>query len=102
MPGSRIAFDLGAPNDQPIAVDIALAAATANGASTPNAAFTTVVSAATPLDPDGDAIVGNYELEFTVTAPFDFPGGGLIVRFLATGAYARCDLHPGADELGRR
>src|SRR5262249_29472848 len=87
--GEKVAFDLGSPNDQPIMMDIALATAVSNGSDTPNAAgFTTIVTGGIPSDPDGDAIIGNYELAFTATAPFSFSGGGLIVRFHPTGTFA--------------
>jgi len=33
------------------------------------------------LKSKGDTTIGNYELRFTVGSPFNFPGGGLIIRF---------------------
>jgi hypothetical protein len=76
-------------NEQPIVVDIALAAAASNGSHVPDGnGFTTVASNATPASPTGDGVLGNYDLAFTVTTPFTFAGGGLIIRVLPVGTYA--------------
>ena len=81
-PGNIIAFDLGHQNDKDIQLDIALAATTVNGGTVQSGSFTTVVTnTQTPQNPRGDEIIGNYELRFTIEQPFDFPGGGLIIRF---------------------
>jgi hypothetical protein len=46
------------------------------------ASFQTVVrNTQTPENPRGDTIVGNFELRFDAQDTFDFPGGGLIIRF---------------------
>jgi len=81
-PGDTIAFDLGAMNDANIQLEIAMAPTTVNGGVENAGAFTTIVSnTQTPLNPMGDTIIGNYELQFTVENAFSFPGGGLIIRF---------------------
>jgi hypothetical protein len=81
-PGDALAFDLGAPNDFDIELEIALAATTQNGGIENAGAFTTVVSnTQTPANPRGDTVIGNFELQFASEAAFDFPGGGLIIRF---------------------
>lgn len=80
--GSTLAFDLGHANDNPIEFDIGMTTTTVNGGGTPAAALTKVVSNTQhAADPDGDDIVGNYELVFTVEQAFSFPGGGLIINF---------------------
>ncbi|GJM14830.1 MAG: hypothetical protein DHS20C13_01570 [Thermodesulfobacteriota bacterium] len=61
---------------------IEMAATTANGGIDPVLPYTTLVTNdQTPLNPNGDTIIGNFEMMFTVGAPFNFPGGGLIIRF---------------------
>jgi uncharacterized repeat protein (TIGR01451 family) len=80
--GDTIAFDLGVTNDVDVQLELAFARTTTNGGNTVSGAFTKVVSnTQTPLNPRGDTTVGNYELEFTSEAAFNFAGGGLIVRF---------------------
>jgi hypothetical protein len=80
--GDSLAFDLGAMNEVDIQVEIALAATTTNGSDAPSQPFTTVVTnTQTPANPRGDTTPGNFELTFTAQAPFNFPGGGLIIRF---------------------
>jgi len=82
QPGDTIAFDLGQQNDTDIELEIALAATTVNGGTVQSGSFTTVVTnTQTPQNPRGNTIIGDYELRFTVEQPFDFPGGGLIIRF---------------------
>jgi MYXO-CTERM domain-containing protein len=86
-PDDKIGFDLGAVNDADIVMDIALAATTTNGGGQPVAAgFTQVVTAGTASS-RGDTIRNNYELEFTATTSYSFPGGGLIIRFKPQGSY---------------
>jgi hypothetical protein len=81
--GDSLAFDLGAMNDVNIQLEIALAATSVNGGDVPAQPFTTVVTnTQTPANPRGDTTVGNFELSFTAQAPFSFPGGGLIIRFV--------------------
>jgi hypothetical protein len=80
--GDSLAFDLGAMNDADVQLEIALAATTVNGGDAPSQPFTTVVTnTQTPANPRGDTTVGNFELGFRAQAPFNFPGGGLIIRF---------------------
>ena len=89
QPGDTLAFDLGNPNDTDISMNIAMAATTVNGGREPTAAgFTQIISDQTPAVPRGDNTRGNYELAFTVDAPYSFPGGGLIIRYQSTGAFA--------------
>jgi len=89
---SRIAFDLGGVNNEAIVLDIALAATSTNGGTAVSSAgFTPVCSACTPASPKGDAISGNFELEFELNVAglaFNFAGGGLVVRFQAAGSFA--------------
>ena len=85
--GDTISFDLGAANNVPISMNIALAAATSNGSMEQSTAgWTSVVSNGTPSDPDGDNIQGNFELTFTVDSSFSFAGGGLLIRFQRSSA----------------
>jgi hypothetical protein len=84
-PGDILAFDLGAMNAVDVQLDIELAATTSNGGDSPDLPFTKVVSnTQIPLNPNGNDIVGDFEMQFTVEAPFTFPGGGLIIRFSNT------------------
>jgi len=80
--GDSFAFDLGVPNDTAIQLQIDLAATTTNGGDTPDGSFITIVSnTQTPANAFGDDVIGNYELQFIAENNFDFPGGGLIIRF---------------------
>jgi hypothetical protein len=107
-PGDRIAFDNGSgTNAIDISMNIAMVATTTNGGDVPAGSFVTIVTDGTPDDPRGDAIANNYELRFTAEAPFSFPGGGLIIRTQATGAFvndATCDAFAvngdGSDSSG--
>ena len=88
-PGDVIAFDHVGVNDTTINVDIALARTTVSGGTMPDAdGFVTVVDGGIPLDPNGNTIIGDYELAFTVDDTFCFDGGGLIVRFEPVGGFA--------------
>lgn len=81
-PGDTLAFDLGQVNSADVMLQIDMAATTTNGGIDPVLPFTTVVTnGQTPLNPNGDTIIGNFEMMFTVGSPFSFPGGGLIIRF---------------------
>lgn len=96
VPGDTIAFDLGMMNGADVELDIELARASSNGSIDPEGPFTKVVSnAQTPLNPRGDDIVGDFEMQFTVQSTFNFNGGGLIVRFSNPSAayqlYMQCD-----------
>jgi hypothetical protein len=79
--GDVLAFDTGAPNsDADADVQIELAA-TANGDDAPVQPYTAVVlNTETPANPRGDSTAGNFELRYMLQAPFNFPGGGLIIR----------------------
>jgi len=82
LPGDTLAFDLGEVNSSAVMLQIEMAATTANGGIDPVLPYTTLVTNnQTPLNPNGDTIIGNFEMMFTVGAPFNFPGGGLIIRF---------------------
>ncbi len=92
IPGDTIAFDLALANDHDIEMSIALATAAVDGSDVPNYnGFTTVLRKQVPAVPKGNATEYDYELEFTATNSFVFPGGGLIVRFKPTGDYASYD-----------
>ena len=63
----RMAFDLGRLNDQDIVLNIALASTAVNGGAAQAAAgFTQVCTGCTPAAPRGNAVPGDYELEFTL------------------------------------
>jgi hypothetical protein len=80
--GDKLAFDLVAMNDVDVQVKIEFAPTTGNGGDTPSLPFTTVVTnTQTPTNPRGDTTLENFELGFTAEAPFNFSGGGLIIRF---------------------
>lgn len=88
-PGETIAFDLGAQNEVDIQLQIDMAATTVNGGDLPGAYTTVVPNTQVPLNPRGNAVMGDYELQFTAQAPFNFAGGGMIIRFSNPGgAYA--------------
>jgi hypothetical protein len=98
--GDIVAFDLDVPNDTDNTMDIAMAPTTANGDDVNSGPFTTVANnAQTPANPRGDSTVSNYELQWTASSSFDFPGGGLLIRFSnATSAFASdntCDANIG-------
>jgi len=98
VPGDTIAFDLGMMNSTDVQLDIELAIASSNGSTDPQGPFTKVVSnTQTPLNPRGDDIVGNFEMQFTVESPFNFNGGGLIVRF--SNPSAAYQLNTGCDSV---
>jgi Ca2+-binding RTX toxin-like protein len=84
--GDTVAFDTGAVNPEAdIQFDIEMARTTANGGDVAAQSFTRVVlnnQAATP--PRGDTTVGNFELAYKATEAFNFPGGGLIIRYSNT------------------
>jgi hypothetical protein len=81
-PGTPISFDLYVVNDVDIELDIWLAATTVNGGDVPAAPFTKVVAnSQSATNPRGNVLIGDFELSFDAVAGFDFPGGGLIIRF---------------------
>jgi hypothetical protein len=90
-PGDKAAFDLGVQNDVNIQLQIDMAATTTNGGDVQSpAGFTTVATnTELPDNPKGDTTNGDYELAFPVQLPFNFSGGGLIIRFSnPAGAFA--------------
>ncbi len=89
----KLAFDLTEANNVPIQVKIEMAPTTVNGGDTPAVPYTQLVSdSQLAADPDGDAVFGNYEFEHAATAPFSFPGGGLIIRFSNPGGAFASDI----------
>ncbi len=100
-PGDTVAFDLSAQNDVDIQLEIALAPATTNGGNQNATPFTQIVpNTQTPANPRGNATFGDYELTFTAIAPFNFSGGGLLIRFgNPGGAFATDPNDPGATVL---
>ena len=81
--GDSIAFDTrSSANGTPIQLDFDLAGTTFNGSDVASGPFTRVVlnSQTAAPTPGGDATEGNFELGYKATAPFSFPGGGLIIR----------------------
>lgn len=87
--GDTISFDLGGTNSDPFDFDISLAHTTTNGSSTP-LAFTTVVNSGTGTG-QGNSIIGDYDLSFTVDTDFVFSGGGLIIDFAPRGSFLSND-----------
>jgi hypothetical protein len=101
--GDVLAFDLNQLNDADDQLEIALAQTTSNGNDEPSAGFTKIVSnTQVPANPRGDLADGTYELQYKAEASFDFPGGGLIIRFSNPGPELAADtvqdgvLHNGA------
>jgi hypothetical protein len=94
--GDTIAFDLGAVNDVNVQLQISMAPTTSNGGVVPTSYTTVVSNTQTPTNPKGDAVTGNYELGFTAEAPFNFPGGGLIIRFSNPSSTYAADTTPTA------
>ena len=90
--GDTIAFDLGAQNNVDIQLQISMAATTVNGGDIPGPYTTVVNNTQVPLNPRGNTVMGDYELQFTSQAPFNFGGGGLIIRFSSPGGAFATDL----------
>ena len=90
--GDTIAFDLGAQNNVDIQLQISMAATTVNGGDIPGPYTTLVSNTQVPLNPRGNTVMGDYELQFTSQAPFSFGGGGLIIRFSSPGGAFASDL----------
>ncbi len=81
--GDILAFDLGAVNEVPPAVDIAMAVGmdpVSNNYSDPAAPFTHIVSNTQTPTSSGNTVIGDYEIEYTVEQPYSFPGGTLFIR----------------------
>jgi hypothetical protein len=80
--GDTVAFDLTEQNDVDIQLQIAMAPTTTNGGDVNSGPFTQIVpNTQIPANPRGNSTLGDYELTFTAQAPFNFPGGGLLIRF---------------------
>jgi hypothetical protein len=82
--GNILAFDFALPNDYlPAFASIALATPTEDTIGN----YTAIIinSAASSL---GDTIIGNFEVRFTITQQYSFPGGTLIMRFENGGSAA--------------
>ena len=94
--GDTIAFDLGAQNNVDIQLQISVAATTMNGGDIPGAYTTLVNNTQLPVNPRGNTVMGDYELQFTAQAPFSFTGGGLIIRFSNPGGAYATDLQQDA------
>jgi hypothetical protein len=99
--GDTVAFDLSQQNDVDIQLQIAMAPTTTNGGNQNSGPFTQVVpTSQIPANPRGNTTFGDYELTFTATAPFNFAGGGLLIRFGNPGGAFATDLDgPGATVL---
>jgi hypothetical protein len=80
--GDTVAFDLTEQNDVDIQLQIAMAPTTTNGGDVNSGPFTEIVpNTQIPANPRGNSTLGDYELTFTAQTPFNFPGGGLVIRF---------------------
>jgi hypothetical protein len=91
-PNDVLAFDLSLVNEADDQLDIALAPTLTNGGDIPAAAFTEIVpNTQLPANPRGDTVDGNYELQYKAQTAFNFPGGGLIIRFSNPGADLSAD-----------
>lgn len=90
--GDKIHFDLGGQNDVDTRRNIYFAVANKNPAPavvsagnvvsqgvSATAWVQVVTDAQMPVNPRGNNISGDYELTYTATAPFIFPGGGFII-----------------------
>ena len=87
-----LAFDLSRVNEADDQLDIALAPTLTNGDDIPAAAFTEIVpNTQLPANPRGDTVDGNYELQYRAQTAFNFPGGGLIIRFSNPGTELAAD-----------
>ena len=99
--GDAIAFDLGQANDVDIGLDIDLVATTVNGGDVPAGPFTRIVSnTQTAVNPRGDNVSGNFELEFSAENAFSFGGGGLIIRFSNASATFAADTTCDGELVG--
>jgi hypothetical protein len=76
-----IAFDLEAANDVPQQMDISLVATTVSGGDLPAGPFTKIVPNTVSPTGTGNTVKGDFDLAYKVVTPFNFTGGGLIVKF---------------------
>ena len=90
--GSRVRFDLYAPNDYDIIMDVAMASTVNNGDwEVPKNSWVTICRNCNVGR--GDDVRNNHELTFTTNADeYRFPGGGLAVRFIVRCASDRVAL----------
>jgi hypothetical protein len=92
QPGDTLAFDLAVQNEVDDQLQIDMVATTTNGGDIPAGAYTTVVpNTQLPQNPRGNTILGDFEMRFTITQAFNFPGGGLIIRFSNPGPALAAD-----------
>jgi hypothetical protein len=85
VPGDILAFDLAGVNDyRPAFASIAFG-------TDPDPVYTSVVYDS-EASSKGDTIIGNFEVQFTISAPYTFAGGALHIRFMQNGYAAS---HPG-------
>ena len=79
-PGDTLAFDLSAMNDADVEIDIDIA--DFDPVALEAGRFTKIVSnTQTPVNPRGDDIFGNYELQFLVEDSFSSTGSSIMLRF---------------------
>jgi hypothetical protein len=97
--GGTIAFDLGNPNGVDIQLQIDIAATTVNGGDIPGPYTALVPNTQVPVNPKGNSITGDYELQFTAQAPFSFPGGGMIIRFSNPGGAFASDTNSASPTM---
>jgi hypothetical protein len=81
LPGDKLAFDIQNPNDVVPNFSIAFGHTDTNGGATVDVKGFTQVVTEQAAPSAGDTIVGNYELVFTLGQAYNFPGGGLMIRF---------------------
>ena len=81
-PNDVLAFDNNQVGNADVQLQIEAAPTTANGGDAPAGAFTTLVpNTQVPQNPRGNAVTGDFEMQFRSAAKFTFAGGGLILRF---------------------
>jgi hypothetical protein len=84
--GDTIAFDTGGLNDFALTFNIYLGAMSANGSTTlGGGGLSLIVANGTPTNPLGNAVVGDFDLAYTITNAFTFAGGGLAIAFETIG-----------------
>jgi hypothetical protein len=89
--GDLLAFDLGLANEFiPAFASIAVATPSEDSAGS----YTPIVYPSVGSS-KGDTIIGNFELNFTISAPYSFPGGALIMRFKNGGLAATSSGYSG-------
>jgi hypothetical protein len=81
LPGDKLAFDLQTPTETVPNFSIAFGHTDTNGGTTVDANGFTQVITEQAASSAGDTITGNFELVFTLGQAYNFPGGGLMIRF---------------------